>query len=329
MRTPPGVAKAALAVLMAASLAALLAGCGGGSPTSTDKSPSTTRQHAATTPATTTPSTRPTHGGVAATPTKLLTFILENHSQTQMQAGMPYLSHLAQQYAYASDYSAITHPSLPNYLAIAGGSTFGVTDDAYPSTNAVKVGPATSVFDQALASGHTAKTYAESMPGNCVLTSSGLYAVKHNPWAYFNAGRANCLKYDVPSGTPTSGALASDVANGTLPDVGMVIPNLCNDAHDCSLSTADAWLQSWLPSILSGPDFTSGRLAVVITADEDDRSQNNHVLTVVLDAAGHGGQIVSAPLSHYSLSGLYSQVIGSAPLGQARTAPDMLAAFGL
>ncbi|MDX6298136.1 MAG: phosphatidylinositol-3-phosphatase [Nocardioidaceae bacterium] len=329
MRTPPGVARAALGVLLTASLTALLSSCGGSSGKPTGTPPPTHRHLVPTTPATTTPSTAPTHGGVAATATKVLTFIVENHSQTQMQAGMPYLSHLAQRYAYASDYSAITHPSLPNYLAIAGGSTFGVADDAYPSTNAVKVGPATSVFDQALASGHTAKTYAESMPGNCVLTSSGLYAVKHNPWAYFDAGRANCLKYDVPSGTPTSGALASDVANGTLPDVGMVIPNLCNDAHDCSLSTADSWLQSWLPSILSGPDFTSGRLVVVITADEDNHSQNNHVLTVVLDAASQGGRTVSAPLNHYSLSRLYSQIIASNPLGQARTAPDMLAAFGL
>jgi len=245
-----------------------------------------------------------------------------------MRSGMPYLGSLATRYAYATDYTAVSHPSLPNYLAIAGGTTFGVTDDSNPSINAANVGGATSVFDQALASGHTAKTYAESMPSNCAPTASGLYAVKHNPWAYFPTGRRNCMRFDVPSGTPTSGALATDIANGTLPNVGLVVPNLCNDAHSCPLSTADNWLKGWLPGILASPDFTSGRLAVVITADEDDRSSGNHILTVILDAKAPPGSVVTTHLTHYSLCRLYSQTIGATPLGQAPTSPDIATALG-
>ena len=261
----------------------------------------------------------------------MLTFIEENHSLAQMQASMPYLNGLARQYAYAADYTAITHPSLPNYLAIAGGSTFGVTDDASPSVNAAKVGSASSVFDQALAAGKTAKTYAESMPGDCDASSSGLYAVKHNPWVYFSAGQADCSRFDVPAGDPSAGALATDIAQGTLPNVGMVIPNLCNDAHNdgCSLTTADGWLQSWLPQILQSQDFSSGRLVVVITADEDDRHSNNNVLTVVLDAKAPRGQVVTTPLTHYSLSAFYSELAGGAAMGQAASAPSMRRAFGL
>ncbi len=259
----------------------------------------------------------------------MLTFIEENHSLDEMQAGMPYLSGLAHEFAYATDYSAITHPSLPNYLAIAGGSTFGVTDDSGPTVNGPRVGGAPSVFDQALASGHTAKTYAESMSGNCA-ASSGLYAARHNPWVYFSAGLDNCNTSDVPIGDPAGGALATDIAQGTLPNVGLVIPNLCNDAHDCSLATADHWLEGWLPQILQSQDFTSGRLVVVVTADEGNRTDaGNTVLTVVLSANGPHGQVVASPLTHYSLSGLYSHIIGAPALADAATAPSMAQAFGL
>jgi hypothetical protein len=256
-------------------------------------------------------------------PTKVLTFIEENSSYTQMRAGMPYLFGLASRYGYASNWAAITHPSLPNYLAIAGGSTFGVTNDAAPATNAPKVGTALSVFDQALNLGKTAKTYAETMPGNCALVTSGNYAVKHNPWAYFGSSRSRCQVSDVP--LP---ALLTDAANGRLPNAGMVIPNLCSDAHNCSLQVADNWLKTYLPKILATADFTSGRLVVVITADEDNGTTPNKVLTVVL-AARLNGKVVTSALTHYSLTRYYAQVLGAAPLRGGANAPDMKLAFGL
>ena len=64
--------------------------------------------------------------------TKLLVFVEENHSLAQMKSGMPYTFGLAKKYGYATRYRAITHPSLPNYIAIAGGKTYGVADDADP-----------------------------------------------------------------------------------------------------------------------------------------------------------------------------------------------------
>ncbi len=247
----------------------------------------------------------------------------ENHSYLQMRTQLPYLFGLAQKYGYATDWTAITYPSLPNYLAIVGGSTFGVTSDGAPRYNAPKVGNAASIFDQALDTGRTAKTYAETMPNNCALTPSGQYAVKHNPWPYFSSSRTRCNSHDVPL---TS--LNTDASNGTLPNVGMVVPNLCNDAHDCSLSVADGWLRAHLPAILAGPDFTSGKLTVVVTADSDDRRSGNKVLTVVMHA-GMTSKVVSSHLSHYSLTRYYAQVLGVTPLGAGACAPDMKAAFGL
>jgi acid phosphatase len=276
------------------------------------------------------PSSTSSERAAPRSPTKILVVIEENHTLAQMRSGMPYVASLAQRYGYATRWRALTHPSEPNYLAIAGGSTYGVTDDRAPSANAAKVGRAHSVFGQALSVGKTAKTYADAMPDACHVWDSPdrsvgkpTYAVRHNPWVYFTAERAQCRKYDVPVA-----ALARDARRGTLPNVGLLVPDLTHDAHDGSLHAADAWLRTQLAPVLAGPDFTRGRLVVVITADEDDKSGNNTVLTAVLHPRLRH-KVVRTPLTHYSLTRFIGQVLRVTPLGQGRTAPDMRAAFGL
>ena len=235
---------------------------------------------------------------------------------------MPHLAGWAATYGKATNYVAVTHPSLPNYLAIAGGQTYGVTDDNPPSSHPI---PGASVFGQALAAGRTAKPYADSMTTNCQQVNSGSYAVRHNPWTYYTgaAERTGCTSFDVPVGQ-----LATDAAAGTLPNVGMVVPNVCNDAHDCSLATADNWFKARMQDVFAGPDWRSGHLAVVLTADEDDSSQGNTVLTVVVHPSQHSN-VVTAPLNHYSLTRLYEEVAHTAFLGNAATAADMASAFRL
>jgi len=149
--------------------------------------------------------------------------------------------------------------------------------------------------------------------------------VKHNPWPYFTpqSERVPCSTYDVPETQ-----MAGDITNGTLPNVGMVIPDLCNDAHDCALSTADSWFKSRMEKIFAGPDWQSGHLAVVLTADEDDSSQGNKVLTVVIHPS-QNGHVVTSALTHYSLTRLYEDVVGAPYLFNAATAPSLSAAFGL
>lgn len=251
--------------------------------------------------------------------TKVLTFMEENHSLSEMQTQMPYLNGLSKQYAYANHYRGITYPSEPNYLAIAGGSTFGDTADHNP---AYQVAGA-SMFGQTTSSA----SYVEGMTSNCQQASdrSNLYAVKHNPWASFTDERTTCNARDVPVSR-----LLSDVRAGTLPSVGMVIPNMCHDAHDCPPGAADNWLKMYLPAIMAGPDFTSGRLAVVVTADTDDRSAGNVVLTTVLQKNLNGThKVVGTALNHYSLTRLYGQADCRPPLRSAAAAANMAAAFGL
>jgi acid phosphatase len=263
----------------------------------------------------------------AAAPTSVLLFVLENHEQTEALDSMPYLSSLARTYGRTTDYHAITHPSLPNYLALVAGSTFGIRDDDAPSAHPLT---GSSIFDQALAHGLTAKLYAESMPGRCALASTTSYAVKHNPWAYFTGAveRRNCRRHDIPMGTPAAGNLAHDSAAGTLPRVGVAIPNICDDAHDCPLSTADSWLHRWLPQLMAGPQYRSGRLAIVVTFDEDDGSVPNTVLTVVVSRQTQRIR-ATAPYTHFSWLRCAETMLGLSLLRNARSARSLCPAFHL
>lgn len=150
-----------------------------------------------------------------------------------------------------------------------------------------------------------AAAFVDGMPQSCSTTDDGSgYAVRHDPWAYFTNELTS-----VRGMTSLSTGLPGVIAQGSLPTVRMVIPNLCNDAHNCPLNTADAWFKGWMTQIFDGSDWRSGHLAVVLTADEDDRSSDNTVLTVVIHP-NQKANVVTAPLTHYSLTRLFEEVAG-------------------
>jgi phosphatidylinositol-3-phosphatase len=289
-------------------------------------SPGTTVSSSAPAPAAPAASSPATRAAAApAGVSKILVIMEENHGTPEVfPSGMPYLWHLARRYGHASDWSAITHPSLPNYLAIFNGSAFNDPPDCGPGPGCAY--PAPSVFGQALALGKTARSYEESMPRPCDRSDSGTYAVRHNPWAYVPGEAAACRSGDVPAGTPSGGALASAVRTGTLPSVGLITPNLINDAHDGTLGQADAWLRRWIPVIMSGPDWRHGRLAIAVVFDEGDLGLQ---VPFVLIAPGLSGAVTGQPLDHYALTRLIDQVIGAPPLRQAASAPDLARRLGL
>jgi len=312
----------ATALLVAVSGCASTSSSGTALPPSTigTPSPRSSQPHPSSEPRTPDPSTHTTSAPQPSGATKLLVFVIENHSLAEMSEQMPWTYRLGQEYGYATHFNAITHPSLPNYLSIAGGSTFGVRDDADPTAHPID---GTSVFGEALAHGRTARVYADAMPADCALTSTSQYAVRHNPWTYFTSERPDCAQLDLPLSR-----FAPDVQTGNLPDAGMVVPDICHDAHSCPLATADAWMKQEVGLAMAGPDFRSGRLVIVVTADEDDGSQGNAVLTIVVHPSVRG-VIASSPMSLLSLSRLYSEVLGVPPLREAASAPSMAKAFGL
>lgn len=256
---------------------------------------------------------------------KILVIMEENHSIGQVfPSHMPYLWRLAQQYGRATSWSDVGHPSLPNYLAIFGGSAFNDPQDCLPAAGCTYAGP--SVFGQAVARGVSARAYQESMPKPCDSSDSGNYDVNHNPWAYFPDESVLCRANDVPAGTVHAGALLRDVRNGSLPTVGEVSPNLVHDGHDGSLAQADAWLRAWVPVLTAGPDWRSGRLAIVVVFDEGETTEQ--VPFVILNP-GVSHKVVRQALNHFSLTRLIDEVASVPPLREAAHAADLVSVLGL
>jgi hypothetical protein len=250
---------------------------------------------------------------------------MENHSYSQIigAPSAPYINSLASGCGLATNYSAVTHPSLPNYIAATSGDTWGIGDDNPPSSHPLAVA---SIFQQAGSAG----SYEESMPSNCDLTGSGTYAVKHNPEAYYTNIRTACAADNVPMGTTSSGAFATALGSGNLPRFSFVTPNLCNDMHDCSVQTGDAWLQAWVPKITASPSYQAGDTVLFITWDEDDSAAGNHIATLVVSPYTARGTQSASAFTHYSLLRTTEQLLGITTfLGNASSAASMRAAFGL
>ncbi|HEX8992559.1 MAG TPA: alkaline phosphatase family protein [Anaerolineales bacterium] len=236
--------------------------------------------------------------------------LMENHSYSEVwnTSSSPYISSLGNASAYATNYHAVTHPSLPNYLDIYGGSNYGITNDCSPSSSCHV--NARNLADNLDAKGLTWKSYEESMPAPCYLTSSGSYAPKHNPMIYFDdifTNTTRCNSHDVPF---TS--LSADLASAsTTPSYAFITPNLCDDMHDCSVSTGDTWLKGHLPAILSSPACTVDKCLLILTWDEDDGSAGNHVLTIFAGSgAKTGGVTSSVAYTHFSLLRTVEYIFG-------------------
>jgi phospholipase C len=277
------------------------------------------------------PSTAGMCGTAAAPPATWQNVIwiwLENKASTVVGSrSAPYLTSVAAACGLATNYAAITHPSLPNYIAATSGDTQGITDDSPPSSHS-PTGP--SLYSQLTAAGLTWRDYEESAPGNCPSANSGSYAVRHDPAAYYADIRADCARWDVPLGSTSSGNLLSDLQNGSLPSFAFITPNVCNDMHDCPIVAGDAWLQTWLPKLVASPSYQAGKTAIIITFDENDGSPGNLVATVVVSPSTPSGTQSAAPFTHYSLLRTAEELLGiSTYLGQAASATSMRAAFGL
>ena len=237
---------------------------------------------------------------------------------------MPYLASQAATYGEARNYSALADKSLPNYLAMTGGSMFGLSTDVEPGSKTIS-GP--SLFSEVRDAGKTAKSYFQSMPSSCDYSKNDdPYSNHHNPWLYFSDDQAACKKFDVSMGSKTSGQLLSDVNSG-LPNFSMVVPDKMHDAHDGTLGAADNWLKNWLPLIENGPDYKAGHLAIVVTFDEGaDTSSSRQVWTVVISPYTKG-VISTTAYDHYSLLRTMSEVLGVTPVRNAANAASMRSEF--
>ena len=227
---------------------------------------------------------------------------MENEESSSLigNSAAPYINGLANSYGLATQYYGVSHPSLPNYLAMTAGSTFGITSDC----TTCWVG-ATNLADQIEAGGRSWKAYLEGMPSACFVGDAYPYMQKHNPWIYYNDIRTNaarCSAHVVPFTQ-----LGTDLASGSVPNYVWITPNMCNDMHDCSIATGDSWLRCQVPAILNSAAFRNGGV-LFITWDEGStnagcctNAAGGRIVTLVISPLARTGFQSSVAETHYSL----------------------------
>jgi phospholipase C len=265
-------------------------------------------------------STSPTPNRIDPTQTgftHVVILVMENREYTNIIGNtgkVPYINALANRYALADKFYGTTHPSLPNYLALLAGSTFGVT------TNCLDCHfPDRSLVDQLEEAGISWKAYMDGMPSPCFTgPSAGHYAKKHNPFVYFDLITGNperCAKV-----VPLT-QLAADERAHALPSFVFITPDECHDMHSCPLPEADAFLSKLVPGILS----QLGRRGVLfLTWDEGasnlgccEKAGGGHVATIVAGPGARPKTRSSTPYDHYSILRTIEESWGLPLLGDA------------
>jgi phospholipase C len=67
----------------------------------------------------------------------------------------------------------------------------------------------------------------------------------------------------------------TDLNNNALPAYSFITPNLCNDAHDCSLTPADNWLKTNIEPLVQSSTIQNGGLLIIVfdESQDDDMSE--------------------------------------------------------
>lgn len=229
----------------------------------------------------------------------------------------PYINALLQEYALAKNYYAITNPSLPNYLALVGGSTFGVTSNCINCFIA-----ATNLVDQLEVHNKTWKGYMESMPENCYIGYHDPYAQKHNPFVYFDDIRNNPQRCN--NDVPLDQLYKDLQSEKTTPNFMFITPNLCNDMHDCSIQQGDTWLSHIIPTLLQSPAFQKQRSFIVLTWDEAEAGSSNQIPIIFIGNTVKKKFSSELKYNHYSLLHTIEAVWGIPPItDEVKNAPVM------
>jgi acid phosphatase len=240
------------------------------------------------------------------TPSHVLVVIFENKGASQVigNPAAPYLTSLAKTGAYFAQSHGIAHPSEPNYLALFSGSAHGVHSDACP----IHLHNTPNLARQLLNKHRTFTGYAESLPAaGYAGCSAGDYARKHAPWTDFG---------NLPKsiGQPYA-KFPSDFA--ALPTVAFLVPNLCNDMHNCSVGTGDRWAKAHLSRYVAWARTSHSLL--IVTFDEDDDTSANHIATLLVGPMVRPGTYRQS-IDHYNVLRTLEQMYGLAPLGLAQRA---------
>jgi phosphatidylinositol-3-phosphatase len=249
-------------------------------------------------------------------PVRIAVIVMENEEFGDVVGSRhaPFVRGLARRYALASKMFAVSHPSLPNYLALTGGSTAGIDSDC---TDCSVSG--SGIAGQLSRKGISWRAYMEDLPQPC-FKGAGLrgYAKKHDPFVYYRgvaASRALCENV-----VPLT-RLRGDERRRQLPRFAWITPNLCHDMHDCGVSVGDRFLGRTVPVLLRalGP-----RGLLVLTWDEGSSdsgccrfASGGHVATILAGPAARAGARLGTATDHYSVLQMIEDLFGLRRLAHA------------
>jgi len=223
----------------------------------------------------------------------------KDFSTTYNSANMPFLTSLANEYGLGVNYYSDTHPSIGNYFNLTTGYILTDDDSKTPSNFPVSLN---NIALEVQTAGGTWKDYVENLPGPtaCNGLNRGTYYVRHDPLQYMttiNQERSNyvCLS-----------TFGMDVLFHRLPTLSWLVPNGCDDAHDCSIQTFDTWLYQVVGPLVKSLYFRpagTGLLIIVFDENNSDGSPNCETTT---EGRGCGGQVELVVVSPFSKPGYQS-----------------------
>ena len=272
----------------------------------------------------------PASGGAPTTPppvsSSVVVIVLENREFDEVigNPAAPFINRLARRGALAERYFAVAHPSLPNYLALLGGSTFGVVSDCTECT-----ARGANLAQQLSRAGVSWRAYMERLPRPCFDgEASGEYVKRHNPFMYFPSisdepGRCANI---VPESR-----LAVDIRRYSLPAFAWIEPGLCHGGHDCGVDVVDRYLSGLVQRLRRrlGP---AGFLVVTFDEGTSDRGccgapAGGRVATILSGPSVRSGARLRRPYDHFSTLATIEDVFDLPRLRHARGASSLRAAF--
>jgi phosphatidylinositol-3-phosphatase len=258
---------------------------------------------------------------------KHIVLVLEENQSYATVVGnsaWPNLNNLISNGALATNYYANSHPSIGNYFMLTTGQLL-TTDD-----NSTTVWNVDNIARRMLAANVPFRIYAEGITQGYVGGNTGLYLIRHNPFAMLSdiANNPQVANQYIWPFTQ----FATDLANGTLPEFSYIVPDVNDDAHNGTPQQADSWLQSNVVIPLSNyPAFAPGGDGALIVdfdeaADSDTTNGGGHISPVFWGPTIKTGytQTSTTLYQHQSMLRTVMDVLGLPnPPAAAATAPPM------
>ena len=234
----------------------------------------------------------------------IVVVVEENHNYSEIAGNSqaPYINSLMQGGANFTNFSALMHPSQPNYFALYAGSTFGITDDNQYSE------PDPTLYTVLKNAGLTFGGYVDQGGGGSDFN--------HDPWVSFPEGRSVQTDFtSFPSLFP-SGNYAS------LPSVSYVIPSITDDMHSGTIAQADTWLQQNLSAYAQWAKANNSLLVVVWDESDDLSSQTTNQIPALLYGANITPGNYNTAYNDYNLLATIADAFNvTAPNNAATAAP--------